>query len=118
MQIKNVIAFTTVIGMAALTAGAAFGAITAVGTVAMVAYTVLGITGSALSIASITAWASPYSTDTSSYFKSVFSHAGIAIGAIYTFVAQTLIHAIIQGIANGIGRRISRRIGGADLTVS
>ena len=118
MSSVNVAAFCTVTVLACATAASAIAAATTTaGTVALVAYTVLAILSGAISIASITAWVDPNSTDVKSYFSNLATHMGYAIAGTFQFVAQTLVMALVQGLANGISTAVSRKIAGPDITV-
>lgn len=105
----NTAAFFTSAGLAGATVCTVIAAATTASIVATVAYSILGITLAAISIASITAWFDPRSTDVASYFANIKGHAGYAITAMYQFVAQSLVMALVQGLANGISNSISRK---------
>lgn len=113
----NQVAFvtTTTLGVGTIAAGIA--AATAAATIATVAYGALALLGTALSVASMTAWADDKSTTPAQYFQTLKEQAGYAIAGTVQFTAQIFGQALVQGAANGIGRAISRKIGGDDLTV-
>jgi hypothetical protein len=99
----NCVAFGTVAALAAATAGFSIAAATTATTVATVAYAILGITAGGASFGAITAW---FATDKDStaadYFRYMKSHAGIGIAAMYEFVAQQLLGAVVEGFRNVI----------------
>jgi hypothetical protein len=115
----NLAAFTTV---SVLSLGTGLSVAAAVAntatTVALVAYSVLAITFAGLSIASVTAFLHEKSVDASSYLENFKNQAGYAVGAMYTFVAQTLVQALVQGLAQGVSTKVRRAIAGDDITIS
>jgi len=113
----NQVAFGTTTLLAVGTIASTVLAASVASTVATVAFAILAITLAAVSMASITAWIHKDSTDAEKYFSTMCTHIGYAIPALYQFVAQTLLAALVQGLADGITKAISRKIGGDDLTV-
>ncbi len=113
----NPVAFATVTALAVGTAASVVAAATVASTVAIVAFSVLAVVGAAISIASITAWIDPRSTDVKNYFSTIAQHSGYAIAGAFQFVAQTLVQALVQGIGQGVSTAVRRRIAGPDLTV-
>ena len=110
----NQTAFCTVTALAIATISSAVLAATAATSVGAVAYGILAALGSALSIASMTAYASlagraDKEDSASEYFTEVSSHAGFAIAAVFQFIGQTLMVAVVEGIGRGITRSIERR---------
>ena len=112
----KIAAFTTITALAVGTAASVIFAATSVSTVALVAYSILGITGAALSGAAITAYLDKDSVNVNNYFNTFKSHTGYALAISYQFVAQTLVQALVQGLANGISKAVSRKIAGPDHT--
>lgn len=123
----NQVAFVTTAALGIATAGSAIAAATTASTVAAVAYGLLAITLAGASGASVTAWLSVRSSEgrkggetrdsVSEYFKTMQTHAGFGIAAMYQLVAQTLVQALVRGLAEGIGRGVARKIGGDDVTI-
>ncbi len=113
----NQAAFCTVTALAALTAGTAVAAATTATTVASVVYGILALGGSAVSIASVTAYLDERSVSVESYFERVVHHAGYTIPGTCQFVAQAFVQAMVEGFVRGISSAISRKIGGDDLTI-
>lgn len=110
----NQTAFCTVTALAVATIGTAVAAATAASTVGAVAYGIIAALGSALSIASMTAYVSlkgrADKEDTASeYFSEISNHAGFAIAAVFQFIGQTLMVAVVEGLGRGIFRSIERR---------
>jgi nucleoside recognition membrane protein YjiH len=108
----NYAAFVTATTLSAATAYSVFVAATTAITAQAVAFAALSIVFSAVSLASITAWIDPSSTNLESYFNNMKDHAGYAIAGLSQFTAQVLVQALIQGAANGIGRRVESAIAG------
>lgn len=113
----NQTAFCTVTLLGAATIGSTILAATTTSTVAMVACAILAALGSALSIASMTAYAAmkgnPEKEDTASaYFQEITNHAGYSIAAVTQFIAHNLIGALIDGLCRGIAGRVERKITG------
>jgi len=94
-----------------------FAAATTATTVATVAYAILATAGSALSIASMTAWADRSSDSPHKYYSNLVGHAGIALAGMSQFITQTLFTALINGLANGISKAVTRKISGEDVTM-
>lgn len=113
----NQVAFCTISALAVGTVASVIAAATAASTIAMVAYAILGITGGAISIASITAWFDRTSTSPKAYFSNCAKQAGYTIAGFYQLVAQTLLLNLIRGIGEGISTGIRRIIAGDDVTV-
>lgn len=110
----NQTAFYTVTTLAVATIGSTVLAVTATATVATVAYATLAALGSALSIASMTAYASlsartEKEDSASEYFTEVFSHAGITIATVFQGAAQFLVITVANAVGEGIGRGVSKK---------
>jgi len=120
----NKAAFVTTTSFAVLTAASALGATAAAraaNTFSLVSYSALALTGAAISIAAMTAWANfgedRSTTDAGTYFQKVGEHAAFSIAGVAQFVSLMLTQAIVQGLAQGTSRSISRAIGGEDQTI-
>lgn len=113
----NQVAFCTITALSVGTAASVIAAATTASTVATVAYATLAIGLGATSIAAITAFVDAKSTDVEKYFTNMKSHMGYVMAGMSQFVAQTLLHSLIEGAASGISKLISRKIGGEDHTV-
>lgn len=101
----NQAAFFTTTALAVATGGSAYLAATAASKAALVAYAALGITGSALSFASITAWIHTKGENNrtvTDYFQNMKTHATGFIPVVYQFVAQKMIKSLIEGIAKAV----------------
>ncbi len=99
-------AFYTVSTLALATIAFTAGAILAQGTAATVAYAILTALGSALSIASVSAWASlkgrAVADSSDEYFDKFFSHVGYGISGVSQFFAQGIVLAAFTGVTQGI----------------
>lgn len=117
MQVtKTHAAIITTTVLAAATGGTVFAAMATTSKAALFAYGILGVALSGASIGAITAAFDASTTTAREYMKSIPSHAGIAIGVMSQFVAQTLFQAAVQGFAQGITAYFRRLIGGPDFT--
>jgi hypothetical protein len=107
----NTAAFFTTIALGGATIGACFGAaaVTA-STAATVAYGILAVLGSALSLASCTAWFDNKSVSVEKYAECFKKHSMVTIPATIQFIAQSFFHAMIQGISQAIGTEINRKV--------
>lgn len=100
----NQVAFFTVTSLAVATTASAVAAATAATTVATVAYAALGITLAAVNVASISAWVATKDSpdNVQDYFSTLKDHSAYAVSAMYTFVAHTMIQAVVEGVKQGI----------------
>ena len=112
----NQTAFCTITTLAVATGGAAFAAAMAASTAGTVAYAALAALGSALSIASMTAWGSLKGRATegspSEYFQEIGNHLAYTIPAVGQFIAHNLVAAVFNGIVSGISQLVSDKITG------
>jgi hypothetical protein len=108
----NLVKAATVTGLAVGTCALVIASATAVSTVAMVLFGALAITAAAISIASMTAAFSDQSSTIEGYFGELKSHLKVALPALWQFVAQTFVQALVQGAANGISDRVTSSISG------
>lgn len=115
-QYVNIAAFATVATLAGITIAAGITAATTVSTAATVAYTILAVTGAAVSGASITAYFHRDSVSIERYFETVRSHSGYAIAGAYQLVAQAIVQGLIEGLVRGVSKAIERKIAGPDRT--
>jgi hypothetical protein len=113
----NSAALLTTGSLSVATIACVIGAATSVSTVALIAYTALGITLGAASIAAITAYIDSDTKDVGSYFANVGKHSAVVVVGMYTLVAQKLLGGLVDAIVNGLITRVTRKVsGGADIT--
>jgi hypothetical protein len=112
----NTAAFATVVALAGITVAAGIAAGTTATTVATVAYSILAVTGVAVSGAAISAYLHQGSVTVEKYFKTLSSHSGYAIAAVYQLVAQAVVQGLIEGLVRGVSKNIERKLTGPDVT--
>lgn len=112
----NALKAVFVTGLAVGTCALVIGAATTTSTVALVIFSALAITAAAVSIASMTAAFSERASTIDGYFKAVGDHLKIALPAMWQFVAQTLVQALIEGCAKGITDNVYQRFTGRHVT--
>lgn len=116
----NQAAFCTSTFLAATTIASTFKAVAATDenkTMKMVAYTALAILSGSISLASITAWTDPRSSDVKKYFTNLKEHSAYAITGVFQMISQALVQALVQGAVRGVSRKIERRIAGPDMII-
>lgn len=107
----NEAAFYTVSTLALATSAAAFGAVFAQTTTTLVACMILAGLGTALSAASVSAWASlrgrVKEEGSQQYFEKLASHLGVAAAVVGQFFAQSIVLAGVTGLTQGISAGVA-----------
>jgi hypothetical protein len=112
----NFVKATTVTGFGVGTCALVIAAATATSGVAIALFAALAITAAAVSIASITACFPENSSTVDGYFSEIKSHLKVALPAMWQFVAQVFVQALVQGAAHGIQDRVTGAISGRPVT--
>ena len=95
-------AFGAITATAAATILFAVKAAASTTTISLVAYSALAISGSALGIASMSAYMDPDSTTANKYFENFKKHAAHILPVTYQFVSQVVIAKAIEGFGEAI----------------
>lgn len=74
-------------------------------TVAACVFGGLAVATAGVSLATVTAWFDPSSTDAKSYFGNVYEHSGVAIAAFAQFAGQAMISALVERAAIWVSGR-------------
>ena len=110
----NQTTFCTVTALAIVSIGSAVSAATAISTVTAAVYGVLATLGSALSIASMTAYTSlkgkvDKEDSAREYFNEIANHAGFAIAGVFQFLGQTLMLSVVEGFSQAITGSVKKK---------